>query len=57
MKRVMNPQDVKDQLQMFGMIVRDEDFFKKSEGIIEQFKITKPKKVSDEEKEVKDAEG
>lgn len=57
MKRVMNPQDVKDQLQMFGMIVRDEDFFKKSEEIIEQFKITKPKKVSDEEKEVKDAEG
>ena len=57
MKRVMNPQDVKDQLQMFGMIVRDEKFFKKSEEILEQFKIKKPKKVSDEEKEVKDAEG
>jgi len=57
MKRVMNPQDVKDQLQMFGMIVRDEDFFKKSEKILEQFKIKKSKKVSDEEKEVDNAEG
>lgn len=48
----MNPEDVKTQLQMFGMIVRDEEFFKNSEAILEQFRIKEPtdKKVSDEEK-------
>ena len=55
--KYINKEDAKDQLQRFGFIVRDDEFFKKSEEIIEQFKITKPKKVSDEEKEVKDAEG
>ncbi len=45
----MNPQDVKTQLEMFGMVVKDEDFLKRSEKIIEQYKIKEPK-VSDEEK-------
>tara|TARA_Y100000996_G_C22220397_1_gene519302 strand:- start:384 stop:542 length:159 start_codon:yes stop_codon:yes gene_type:complete len=45
----MNPRDVKIQLEMFGKIVRDEDFFNKTESVLEQFKIEEPK-VSDEEK-------
>ena len=45
----MNPRDVKIQLEMFGKIVRDEDFFNKTESVLEQFKIKEPK-VSDEEK-------
>ena len=53
----MHPEDMKNQLQTFGFIIRDEDFFKKSEEILKDFEIKKPKKVSDEEKEVKDAEG
>tara|TARA_B000000565_G_C23541726_1_gene283970 strand:+ start:25 stop:207 length:183 start_codon:yes stop_codon:yes gene_type:complete len=60
MKRVLNPQDVTDQLERFGMVVRDAEFFKKSEEILKDFIIPEPKKakkVSDEEKEVKDAEG
>ena len=60
MKRVLNPQDVTDQLERFGMVVRDAEFFKKSEEILKDFIIPeekKAKKVSDEEKEVKDAEG
>ena len=57
MKKQMHPEDMKNQLQTFGFIIRDEDFFKKSEEILKDFEIKKPKKVSDEEKEVKDAEG
>jgi len=60
MKRVLNPQDVTDQLERFGMVVRDADFFKKSEEILKDFIIPeekKAKKVSDEEKVEKDAEG
>ena len=58
--KYVNKQDSKDQVERFGMIVRDEDFFKKSEEILKDFIIPeekKAKKVSDEEKEVKDAEG
>ena len=58
--RYVNKQDTKDQVERFGMIVRDEDFFKKSEEILKDFIIPEPKKakkVSDEEKEVEDAEG
>ena len=60
MKRVLNPQDVTDQLERFGMVVRDAEFFKKSEEILKDFIIPeekKAKKVSDEEKVEKDAEG
>ncbi len=49
----MNQEDVKTQLLMFGMVVKDEEFYKRSEDIIEQFRTKKePKdtKVSDEEK-------
>ena len=58
--KYVNKQNSKDQVERFGMIVRDEDFFKKSEEILKDFVIPKEKKakkVSDEEKEVKDAEG
>ena len=51
--KYVNKQDSKDQVERFGMIVRDEDFFKKSEEILKDFIITEPKKakkVSDEEK-------
>ena len=51
--RYVNKQNSKDQVERFGMIVRDEDFFKKSEEILKDFIITEPKKakkVSDEEK-------
>ena len=52
LRRKMNPEDVKIQLEMFGKIVRDEEFFKKTDSILEQFIIEEPKekKVSDEEK-------
>ncbi len=49
----MDQKDVKTQLLMFGMVVKDEEFYKRSEDIIEQFRTKKePKdtKVSDEEK-------
>tara|TARA_B100000029_G_scaffold212145_1_gene210138 strand:- start:1 stop:168 length:168 start_codon:yes stop_codon:yes gene_type:complete len=48
----MNPKDVKTQLEMFGKIVRDEEFFEKTDSVLEQFIIEEPKekKVSDEEK-------
>ena len=49
----MNPEDRKTQLQMFGMIVRDEEFFKKSEEILKQFIKPKEEKV----KEIKDFDG
>ena len=58
--RYVNKQNSKDQVERFGMIVRDEDFFKKSEEILKDFVIPKEKKakkVSDEEKVEKDAEG
>ena len=45
----MNPQDKKNQLQMFGRIVRDQEFFKKSEQVLKQF--IKPKE------EIKDFDG
>ena len=59
MKRVLNPQDVTDQLERFGMVVRDAEFFKKSEEILKDFIIEKPKKakkikVSDEDQDEKD---
>ena len=57
MKREMHPEDVKNQLQTFGFIIRDAEFFKSAEEKLKEFEIKKPKKVSDEEKEVKDAEG
>ena len=53
LRRKMNPEDVKTQLQMFGMIVRDEEFFKKSEEILKQFIKPKEEKV----KEIKDFDG
>ncbi len=56
----MNPEDSKNQLEKFGMVMRDEEFFKKSEEILKDFIIPEPKKtkkVSDEEKVEKDAEG
>ena len=49
----MNQEDVKTQLLMFGMVVKDEEFYKRSEDIIEQFRTKeepKDTKVSDEEK-------
>tara|TARA_R100000231_G_scaffold11170_1_gene13382 strand:+ start:104 stop:283 length:180 start_codon:yes stop_codon:yes gene_type:complete len=58
--KYINKQAAKDQVERFGMVVRDKDFFKKSEEILKDFIIPEPKKakkVSDEEKEVKDAEG
>ena len=56
----MNPKDVTNQIEKFGMIVRDAEFFKSAEEKLKEFIIPEPKKakkVSDEEKEVKDAEG
>jgi len=58
--RYVNKQDAKDQVERFGMVVRSKDFFKKSEEILKDFVIKEPKKakkVSDEEKVEKDAEG
>jgi hypothetical protein len=58
--KYVSKEDAKDQLQRFGFIVRDEEFFKKSEEILKEYIIPKPKKakkVSDEEKEVDNAEG
>ena len=58
--KYINKEDAKDQVERFGMVVRDEEFFKKSEEILKDFIIPEPKKakkVSDEEKEVKDAKG
>ena len=58
--KYINKEDAKDQVERFGMVVRDEEFFKKSEEILKDFIIPeekKAKKVSDEEKVEKDAEG
>ena len=49
MKKVLNQQDVTDQLERFCMVVRDKDFFKNSEAKLEQFLINE-EEVSDEEK-------
>ena len=60
MKRILNPEDVKTQIERFGMVIRDKDFFKTSEEKLKDFVIPEPKKakkVSDEEKVEKDAEG
>lgn len=53
----MNNQNKKNQLEMFGLKVRDAEFFKQSEEILKNFIIKdKPKKekVSNEEKDKKD---
>ena len=58
--KYINKEDAKDQVERFGMVVRDEEFFKKSEEILKDFIIPEPKKakkVSDEEKVEEDAEG
>ena len=47
--KYVNQQDTKDQVERFGMVVRDEDFFENSEAKLEQFLI-KEEEVSDEEK-------
>ena len=59
MKRVLNPRDVTDQLERFGMVVRDNEFFKASEEKLKDFIIKEPKKakkakVSDEDQDKKD---
>ena len=46
--KYVNKQDTKDQVERFGMIVRDEDFYKNAEATLEQFLIEE--EVSDEEK-------
>ena len=46
--RYVNKQDTKDQVERFGMIVRDEEFYKNAEATLEQFLIKE--EVSDEEK-------
>ena len=45
MKRVLNPQDVTDQLERFGMVVRDAEFFKSAEEKLKDFIIPEPKKA------------
>lgn len=60
MKKVLNEQDVTDQLERFGMVVRDKEFFKASEEKLKDFIIEEPKKakkVSDEKEVEVDAEG
>ena len=52
----MNEEDKKNQIQMFGGIVRDKEFFEKSDKILEQFKIQAEIEVAIET-EKKDAEG
>ena len=46
--RYVNKQDTKDQVERFGMIVRDEEFYKNAEATLEEFLIEE--EVSDEEK-------
>ena len=46
--KYVNKQDTKDQVERFGMIVRDEEFYKNAEATLEQFLIEE--EVSDEEK-------
>ena len=47
--KYVNEQDTKDQVERFGMIMRDEEFYKNAEAKLEQFLI-KEKEVADEEK-------
>ena len=51
----MNNQNKKNQLEMFGLKVRDAESFKRSEEILKNFIIKEPKKtkVSKEEKDEK----
>ena len=46
--KYINKEDSKDQVERFGMIVRDDDFYKNAEATLEQFLIEE--EVSDEEK-------
>ena len=46
--KYVNKQNTKDQVERFGMIVRDDDFYKNAEATLEQFLIEEV--VSDEEK-------
>ena len=46
--KYVNNEDTKDQVERFGMVVRDKDLFKNSEAKLEQFLIKE--EVSDEEK-------
>lgn len=46
--KYVNKQDTKDQVERFGMIVRDEEFYKNAEATLEEFLIEE--EVSDEEK-------
>ena len=46
--KYVNRQNTKDQVERFGMIVRDDDFYKNAEATLEQFLIDE--EVSDEEK-------
>ena len=48
--KYVNRQNTKDQVERFGMIVRNEDFFKNSEAKLEEFLIDEKEEVSDEEK-------
>ena len=47
--KYVNEQDTKDQVERYGMIMRDEEFYKNAEAKLEQFLINE-KEVSDEEK-------
>ena len=46
--KYVNKQNTKDQVERFGMIVRDDDFYKNAEATLEEFLIKE--EVSDEEK-------
>ena len=46
--KYVNKQNTKDQVERFGMIVRDDDFYKNAEATLEQFLIEE--EVSDEQK-------
>ncbi len=46
--KYVNRQNTKDQVERFGMIVRDEEFYKNAEATLEEFLIEE--EVSDEEK-------
>ena len=43
--KYVNKQDTKDQVERFGMIVRNEDFFKNSEAKLEEFLIDEKEEV------------
>ena len=51
----MNNQHIRNQIEMFGLKVRDAESFKRSEEILKNFIIKEPKKtkVSKEEKDEK----